>query len=64
MTPDELKARVAQLDGGDAEVAHYELDDIWYEVLKVIADCEGGYYGELAKTAIDALDKVPTRWYA
>ncbi len=65
MTPDELRQRIATaFVSGDPECNHSTLDNIYEDVLKVIADCEGGHYGELAKLALEAGDKVPTRWYA
>lgn len=64
MTREELEQRIKDRFDGDPEGDHAELDDLWFDVLKFIADCEGGHYAELARVAVDAVDKVPTRWYA
>ncbi len=64
MTPEQVEEMVKGIEDGDPECAHSKLDDIWEQVLRAISRKEAEDPSACAFVALQALERVPTRWYA
>lgn len=65
MNKKDIETRIAKIKGaqGDSEIAYFEEDKLWYDVLKAISEGATNPQ-ELARECIKTRDLSFARWYA